>query len=96
MDSQPDFKRLSGVFATVSTEFETASQEIAVIANLTTFSDGQHLFKAMNGLTKTVRTLGTDIDNIDAKFTALDTRFTTFEAAIGGRFDILEVGRVQS
>lgn len=47
-------------------------------------NDGQRLFEAISGLTKTVEILQNDVG---ARLTTLETRFIIFEATVDRRFE---------
>ncbi len=87
MDTQPDFKQLSGVFITASTLFNIASREIARISNVPTFNDGQRLFEAINSLITTVKS---KFITLEAKVIILKVKVITLAITIDLRFSKLE------
>jgi hypothetical protein len=90
MEAQPDFQRLSEVFATVSVAYSTASQEVARIPNVPTFNDGQRLFEAINNLNTSMTERFVALED---KIATLDRTMNTRFDAVGRRFDALELSQ---
>lgn len=84
MEAQPDVGKLTEAFKTSSTALATASYEIALVANLPTFNDGQRLFEAIERLNININNLRTDINT-------LKTDVNTLRTDMNSKFDSLEL-----
>lgn len=91
MDPQPDIGKLSGAFATSSTALATASHEMALVANIPTFGDGQRLFEAIGRLTTSVEGLTTQVNTLRTDVNTLRTEVNTLRTNVNTRFDNLEL-----
>ena len=78
MDALPDVEKLAQAFTASSTALATVSHEIALVANLPTFNDGQRLTEALERLTTSINTLRTDVNSlrtdVNSKFNDLELR----------------------
>ena len=91
MNAQPDFGKLSEAFTTTSTALAAASHEIALVANVPTFNDGQRLFEAIERLTTSVDNLRTDLNTIRIDLNTVRTDLNTMRADMNSKFDSLEL-----
>lgn len=71
MDAQPNIGNLTEAFTTSSKALAVVSQEIAHVANLPAFNNGQHILEAIERLTTSINTLTTDMNS---KFDSLNLR----------------------
>jgi len=78
MDAQPNIGNLTEAFTTSSKALAVVSQEIAHVANLPAFNNGQHLLEAIERLTTSINKLGTDLNTLrtdmNSKFDSLNLR----------------------
>lgn len=91
MNPQPNFERLSEVFV-------IASQEVARIANIPSFDNGQRIFTAITALTNSINRLSTDVTSLKGDVTSLKGDVislkgdvTTLTTNMNSRFRNLEI-----
>lgn len=84
MDAQPNIVTLTEAFSTSSRALATVSHEIAYVANLPAFNNGQHLVEALARMT-------TSINNLATEVTTLRTEVTTLRTDMDSRFDSLNL-----
>ena len=91
MDAQPDVGKLAQSFTTSFTALAVASHEIALVANLPAFNDGQRLFEAIERLSTSINNLRTDVNTLRTEVNTLRTEVNTLRTDVNSKFDSLEL-----
>lgn len=91
MDAQHDLEKLAGTFASSFTALAAVSHEIAHVANLPTFNDGQRLFEAIERLSTSINHLRTDVNVLRTEVGTLRTEVSTLRIDVNSKFDSLEL-----
>ena len=105
MDAQPNIVTLTEAFSTSSRALATVSHEIAHVANLPAFNNGQHLVEALARMTTSINNLATEVTTLRTEvttlrievttlrtdFTTLRTEVTTLRTDMDSRFDSLNL-----